>query len=263
MQVIANLSMLFTELPLLERIGAAKQAGFAGVEIQFPYEVSALELKRVLDEQHMPLHLINLPAGDLMQGGLGLACQVKRRTEFAEALDTALEYAAIAKPKMVNVLAGRLKQGANWSEAFSLLASNVRNTARAFSRQHTLVVCEAINPMDMPGFLINTPKHLQLLLKEVGRANCFAQLDLYHLARQQIDVLAAIDTLAGQIAHVQFADCPGRHEPGTGLLDFLTIKIKLIATGYRGAWAAEYIPSSTTSASLAWLNTAAFSGVNE
>lgn len=258
MQVIANLSMLFTELPLLERISAAKQAGFAGVEIQFPYEVSAVALKRELDEQQMPLHLINLPAGDLMEGGLGLACQAKKSTEFAEALDTALEYTAIAKPKMVNVLAGRLAEGQEWNEAFSVLAANVRNTAQAFSRVHTKVLCEAINPLDMPGFLLNTPEHLLLLLKEVARPNCFAQLDIYHLARQQIDVTIAIEKLAGQIGHVQFADCPGRNEPGTGTIDFLQVRKKLLEIGYQGVWAAEYRPSATTSQTLAWLDTAAF-----
>lgn len=258
MQIIANLSLLFTERPLLERIGAAKQAGFSGVEIQFPYAVSPYALRRELDAQAMPLHLINLPAGDLMAGGAGLACQPKRRREFAEALDTALEYALVAKPNMVNVLAGRLTTDISWNEAFSTLSANVRETVRALSKLHVQVVCEAINPLDMPGFLINTPAHLQLLLAEVGSPHCLAQLDLYHMARQGIDLGQAIHNLGAQIGHVQFADCPGRHEPGTGQLDFTLLRQQLIEVGYKGNWAAEYIPSGLTEAGLAWMRSPAF-----
>ncbi len=111
MDIVANLSMLFTELPLLERVRAAAAAGFSGVEIQFPYEVPALQLKEELQRCAMPLVLMNLPAGDLMQGGAGLACHPKRRQPFADALDEALSYALMVRPRMVNVLAGRLPEG--------------------------------------------------------------------------------------------------------------------------------------------------------
>lgn len=260
MQVIANLSLLFTELPLLERIAAARKAGFAGVEIQFPYEVSALQLRDELAAQQMPLQLINLPAGDLMQGGAGLACQPQMRSEFAQALETALEYALIAKPARINVLAGRLLPGQSADTAFSCLAANLRDAARAFAKLHVLVTCEAINPFDMPGFLINTPQQLLQLLKEVGQDNCMAQLDFYHLVRQQIDPLAAIELLAGKIGHVQFADCPGRHEPGSGQIDFQAIRNKLAQVGYQEGWAAEYIPSAATVETLGWLQQPPFTG---
>ena len=259
MQVIANLSLLFTELPLLQRIGAARQAGFAGVEIQFPYAVSAYQLRDELLAQQMPLYLINLPAGDLMEGGAGLACQPDMRSEFSQALESALEYALIAKPKMVNVLAGRLLPGQSFDAAMVCLAANLRDAARAFARQHCLVTCEAINPFDMPGFLLNTPQQLLQLLREVRQDNCLAQLDLYHMARQEIDLLAAIDELAGKIGHVQFADCPGRNEPGTGTLDFMAVRKKLAEAGYGGVWAAEYIPSASTATTLGWLQQPAFS----
>src|SRR5690606_4760386 len=258
MQVIANISLLFTELPLLERIAAAKQAGFAGVEIQFPYTEDPHKLRAALTSQHMPLHLINLPAGDLMQGGLGLACQVSMRSEFAQALETALEYALILKPKMVNVLSGRVEQGQDVDAAMSWLAANLRDTARAFARLHTTVTCEAIHPYDMPGFLLNTTAQQLQLLAEVRQENCLAQLDLYHMARQQIDPLQALEQLAGKIGHVQFADCPGRHEPGSGTLDFLAVRHKLQEVGYSGVWAAEYNPSNVTSNTLGWLQQPAF-----
>lgn len=258
MQVIANLSMLFTEYPELERIRLARQAGFSGVEIQFPYALPAVELKRELERQQMPLHQINLPAGDLMDGGFGHACHLRRRSEFAEAMETALEFCSIVKPRMINVLAGRLDKKQDENEAFTVLAANLRDAAKAFARQHMQVLCEAINPLDMPGYLINTPEQLLLLLKEVGRPNCLAQLDFYHMARQNIDPVMAIELLAGKLGHVQFADCPGRHEPGTGNIDFLTLRYKLLGTGYQGLWAAEYHPSGTTLETLGWMEMPAF-----
>ena len=258
MQLIANLSLLFTEVPLLERVEAARKAGFAAVEIQFPYELSPLELHKALQDARMPLTLINLPAGDLMAGGAGLACQPDRRREFAEALDSALDYALIAKPQQVNVLAGRLLDGQNAEKAFMTLAGNLRETARAFSRLRMQVQVEAINPLDMPSFLITSPQQQLALLREVSQPNCKAQLDVYHMARQGIDPLQAIALLGEAIGHVQFADTPGRHEPGTGTLDFLAIRQALQHSGYLGGWAAEYHPASSTCAGLGWMQMPAF-----
>src|SRR5699024_4807780 len=226
--------------------------------IQFPYEVPALQLKEELQRCAMPLVLMNLPAGDLMQGGAGLACHPKRRLQFAGALDEALSYALMVRPRMVSVLAGRVREGVSRDKALAILAANVRETAQAFDRLHIKVLCEAINPIDMPGFLINTPQHLNELLTEVRHDNCFAQLDVYHMARQGISVEDALAVLAGKVAHVQFADCPGRAEPGTGEFDFQAMQQALQQTGYQGALAAEYRPSSTTLKSLQWLTRAPF-----
>ncbi len=258
MDIVANLSMLFTELPLLQRVRAAAAAGFTAVEIQFPYEVPAIQLKEELQRCAMPLALINLPAGDLMQGGDGIACHPKRREQFANALDEALSYALMVRPRMVNVLAGRLPEDVSRGRAVATLAANLRDAAQAFDRLQIKVLCEAINPIDMPGFLINTPQHLEELLTEVRHPNCFAQLDVYHMARQSISVQQAMAVLGARVAHVQFADCPGRAEPGTGKLDFHAMRDALERADYQGALAAEYKPSSTTAESLAWLHTAPF-----
>lgn len=258
MEIVANLSMLFTELPLLQRVRAAAAAGFNAVEIQFPYAVPALQLKEELERCGMPLLLINLPAGDLMQGGQGIACDPQARPQFAEALDEALSYAMMVRPQMVNVLAGRLAEGVSWGRALATLAANLREAAQAFDRLHIKVLCEAINPLDMPGFLINTPQHLHELLTEVQHDNCFAQLDVYHMARQGISTEQALAVLGDKIAHVQFADCPGRGEPGTGQIDFMAMLQALKCAGYSGALAAEYRPSMSTLNSLAWMHSAPF-----
>ena len=254
MKLAANLSLLFNELPLLERVRAAAVAGFAGVEIQFPYEVPAIALKETLERAGLPLVLINLPAGDLMTGGPGLAGVPARQTEFDVALQEALSYAAMVRPHWVNVLPGRLAEGVERDQALACLTANLRRAAEAFAVLGIGVLCEAINPLDMPGFLISTPEQLDELLRAVDHPNLHAQFDLYHMARQGLDIPAGIALLAGRIDHVQFADCPGRHEPGTGTLDFAAAIAALRAAGYDRWLAAEYRPQASTEAGLAWLD---------
>ena len=254
MKIAANLSMLFTQLPLRERVVAAAAAGFDGVEIQFPYELAAIALKEALDAAGMPLVLINLPAGDLMSGGAGLAAVPARQAEFAAALQEALSYAAMVRPAWVNVLPGRLAAGVDPEQALACLQANLRQAAEAFGLLGIGVLVEAINPLDMPGFLINTPEQLAALLEAVAHPNLAAQYDLYHMARQGLDLGAGIELLAGRIGHVQFADCPGRGAPGSGELDFAAALAALRQVGYRGWLGAEYRPGEGAgSASLAWL----------
>lgn len=253
MKIAANLSMLFTEVPLAERVLAAAAAGFDGVEIQFPYELPAIRLKEALARAGMPLVLINLPAGDFMSGGPSLAAVPSRQAEFDAALQQALTYAAMVRPACVNVLAGRLAEGVSREQALATLVANLRATAEAFQLLGIRVLCEAINPLDMPGFLINTPEHLDELLRAVDHSNCLAQFDLYHMARQGLDIEAGMRLLAGRIGHVQFADCPGRGEPGSGAMDFPPLLRGLQAAGYCGWLAAEYKPGGATAQSLGWL----------
>src|SRR3990167_3562863 len=160
MKIAANLSLLFTELPLRERVVAAAAAGFDGVEIQFPYELPAVRLKEALEAAGMPLGLINLPAGDLLGGGAGLAAVPARQAEFAAALQEALSYAAMVRPAWVNVLPGRLAAGVDPEQALACLQANLRQAAEAFELLGIGVLVEAINPLDMPGFLIKTPEQL-------------------------------------------------------------------------------------------------------
>lgn len=254
MKIAANLSLLFAERPLIERVLAARVAGFQGVEIQFPYEVPALSLKEALERADLPLVLINLPAGDLMQGGPGLAAVPARQADFDAALEAALAYAAMTRPAQVNVLPGRLADGLDRATALRCLAANLRRSAEAFDLLGIGVRVEAINPLDMPGFLVNTPDDLLALLDAVGHANLKAQLDLYHMARQGLDPAACIRALGERIGHLQFADCPGRGAPGSGTLDFTACLAALEDVGYDGWLAAEYRPAETgTEASLDWL----------
>lgn len=254
MKIAANLSMLFSERPLAERIPAAAAAGFAAVEIQFPYELPAGQLRAALDATGLPLLLINLPAGDLMGGGPGLAAVPARQAEFDAALAEALAYAQVVRPQCVNVLPGRLAEGVAREAALACLVDNLRRSAAAFAPLGIRVLAEAINPLDMPGFLVSTADDLNRLVEAVAHPNFAAQLDLYHMARQGLDLTQCIAALAGRIGHVQFADCPGRGAPGTGTVDFAAARVALREAGYDGWLAAEYRPGEAgTAASLAWL----------
>ncbi len=254
MKVVANISLLFTELPLLQRIAAAAATGFSAVEVQYPYEVPAIQFKEALEAAGLPLVLLNIAAPDLAGGGPGLAAVPARQAEFDQALQEALTYAAMVRPRFVNVLPGRLAQGVSREQALATLVANVRKAADEFQLLGIKVLSEAINPLDMPGFLINTPAHLMELIAAVDHDNFAAQLDIYHMARQGLDLPEVIAALAGKIGHVQFADCPGRHQPGTGDIDFVAALQALQKADYSGWLAAEYRPGASTQESLGWLS---------
>lgn len=247
----ANLSMLFSELPLLERPAAAHAAGFDGVEVQFPYELAAERLGAELQRLALPLVLINVPADDLMQGGAGLAAVPARRGEFAAALEQALAYAEVVRPQRVNVLPGRLADGVEREAAQACLADNLRLAADRFAELGIGVCCEAINRLDMPGFLIASSRELRTLLAQVDHPNLSAQLDLFHMVRMGEALPESIERLAGRIGHVQFADAPGRGAPGSGGIDFAAAMQALAQVDYQGWLAAEYRP--TEDDTLSWL----------
>ena len=250
----ANLSMLFTERDLLERIPAAADAGFDGVEVQFPYELDASDLAKRLASHAMPLALINLPAGDLMSGGPGLAGVPDRTSTFRQALDVALRYAARTRPERVNILPGRLADGVETEAALNTLVDNLQLACPAFASLGIGVTFEAINRHDMPGFLVATPGEQLEVMRRVGHSNLSVQLDLYHMARMGIDLMEAITDLSGLIGHVQFADAPARGAPGSGTTGFAEAFSALASVGYRGWLAAEYRPRGATESDLAWLD---------
>ncbi|TVP88996.1 MAG: hydroxypyruvate isomerase [Pseudomonadaceae bacterium] len=249
----ANLSMLFTEAKLAERVSLARAAGFSGVEIQFPYALPATDLAAVLQANALPLVLINVPAADLLEGGPGLAAVPGREADFAKALEQALRYAEVARPLQVNILPGRLAPGVEREQALAVLADHLYQAGSAFADLGIGVVCEAINSQDMPGFLLDGSTSLLAMLQRVGHANVSAQVDLYHLARMQEDIAQALNRLQGYIGHIQFADCPGRHEPGTGVIDFAQLPGLLEAVDYQGWLAAEYRPLGQTVGGLDWM----------
>jgi hydroxypyruvate isomerase len=247
----ANLSLLFTERPLPERFAAARTAGFSAVEIQFPYELAIAELQELLEENSLELVLINVPAGDLMQGGDGLACVPDRVDAFRQAVAQAVEYAeALAVPN-VNVLAGRQPAGLSRDACLATLADNLRHAVPMLAKVKSGTVLEAINVFDMPRFLIHSVSDMQRLCD--GISGLKMQFDCYHMSRMGEDVLSELRQNLALIGHVQFADNPGRHEPGTGKIDYKPVFSLLAGSDYAGYCGAEYKPSHLTEDTLGWL----------
>lgn len=252
----ANLSMLFTERPLAERFAAARAAGFDAVEIQFPYELPIDVIRQQLNEHELRLVLINVPAGDLMQGGDGLACVPGRENRFRHAVIDALRYADALQVPTINVLAGRQPEGENLLRCLHALTMNLRHAAETFQSAGITTVMEAINTFDMPRFLLHSVAQMQDMMDTVDHPTLKMQFDCYHMARMGEDVLQALHDNIGAIGHIQFADVPGRHEPGTGTIDHPAIFRLLEALPYGGWTGAEYRPSTHTEQTLGWLQAA-------
>ncbi|SFB89602.1 hydroxypyruvate isomerase [Marinospirillum celere] len=236
----ANITLMFQDLPLLERIAVARKLGFQGVEVQFPYTESPETWQKALHASQMPLILFNLPAGDFMQGGTGLACHPGKVTEFQQAFETSLPYIEALKPQVINLLAGRKPEGYSQEDCLTQLTENLVYVCQQLKPHPLKVTCEPINNLDQPGYLLPRVKDWQDLAARVKQDHFGLQLDIYHAARMGDNPAQLILENANQLAHVQFADSPGRSHPGTGNLDWIAIWEALAKVHYQGWMAAEY-----------------------
>jgi hydroxypyruvate isomerase len=249
----ANLSMLFTEAPLIERFERAARAGFAAVEIQFPYDVPAEELQAALLRNKLSLVLFNLPAGDWAAGERGIACHPDRVDEFRQGIDTALAYAAALGVPQLNCLAGIRPAQVPADTARHVLAGNLRHAALRLKAHGLKLLIEPINTHDIPGFFLHGTRQALDLIAEVGADNLFLQYDVYHMQRMEGELANTIAANLDTIAHIQIADNPGRHEPGTGEINFDFLFAHLDRIGYQGWVGCEYKPATTTEAGLGWM----------
>lgn len=249
----ANISMLFREADMLDRPAAARRAGFGAVEVQMPYDHSPSDWRAALDAAGVTLVLINLPPGDLSEGGPGHAAMPGREESFRAAVDRAAPYLEILRPPSINVLPGRPPADFERARCLATLAGNLRLAAEAFAPLGVRVLTEACNTRDRPGFFLATPEQMAAAIDLAGHANLAMQYDVYHMTMMGIDVPETLARYVGRIGHVQFADAPGRHEPGTGTIDFDAVFRTLDEIGYDGYTAAEYLPSGATEQSLGWL----------
>lgn len=249
----ANLTMLFTEVPFLERFALAKQAGFANVEYLFPYEFRASELKQKLAENGLRQVLFNLPPGNWTAGDRGIGASPDRIKEFRAGVGTAIEYAIELGVTQMNCLAGKRVAGYSEEEHWATLLENVRYTAEQLQKHGMRLVIEAINHFDMPGFFLNRTEQVLRLIDKAGLPNVFVQYDVYHAQREEGELAATLRKHIKQIAHIQIADNPGRHQPGTGEINYPFIFRELDALGYQGYISLEYVPESDTQSSLGWI----------
>lgn len=252
-QFAANLTMLFTERPFLDRFEAAASAGFRAVEFLFPYAYAAEDIRARLDAHGLLLVLHNLPAGDWDAGERGIACLPDRVDEFRAGVERAVAYAKVLGVKQLNCLAGKAPAGVAEAELRRTLVNNLRHAAQRLAGEGLKLLVEPINTHDIPGFYLTRTQQAIDLLDEVGADNAFLQYDIYHAQRTEGELAATLEKHLDRIAHVQLADNPGRHEPGTGEIRYEFLFPHLDRIGYCGWVGCEYKPATTTEAGLGWI----------
>ncbi len=248
----ANLSMLFTEVGFLDRFAAAAAAGFGGVEFLFPYAYEKDVLRDAVGRSGVEVVAFNMPPGNWDAGDRGLACDPQRRMELQDGVERAIDYAQALSCRRIHCMAGLRPPGVAEELLREAYVSNVAFAARALAAHGITLLVEAINPRDIPGYYLTSSRQAFALMEEVAAPNVRFQADLYHLQIVEGDLAHTLETRLGAIGHVQIADTPGRHEPGTGEINYPFLFGHLDRIGYPGWIGCEYRPATTTAAGLGW-----------
>jgi hydroxypyruvate isomerase len=252
LRLAANLSMMFNEIPFLDRFDAAAKARFTAVEFLFPYDHPAAEIRRRLDDAGLQQVLFNMPPGDWAAGERGLASLPGRSQEFRDGVKRALDYAGTLGCSLLHCMAGILPAGVSQGTATALYVANLSWAAEQAALQGVKVVIEPINHRDMPGYVLNTMAQGADIVDAIGFDKLGLQFDIYHCQVTEGDITKRIETLLPIIAHIQLADVPGRNEPGTGEIGWAFILGRIDSLGYGGWIGCEYRPAGDTMSGLAW-----------
>jgi hydroxypyruvate isomerase len=251
-KLAANLTMTFGEVAFLERFKAAAEAGFQAVEYLFPYDYDADVLKRQLRDHGLKQVLHNLPAGNWSAGERGIACLPDRVDEFKAGVDKAIAYATALDCDRVNCLAGILPPAADAFAARETFTRNVQYAASRLKAAGIRLLIEPINTRDLPGFFLSQTRQAVDIIEAVGSDNLFLQYDIYHMQIMEGNLASTIEAHLPRIAHMQLAEVPGRHEPGTGEIDYGFLLDFVDRVGYTGWIGCEYIPKAGTVDGLQW-----------
>lgn len=249
----ANLSMLYTELPFIDRFAAAAADGFDAVEYLFPYEHPADEIAARLRAFDLTQALFNLPPGDWAAGERGLACHPGREAEFACGVDTALVYALATGCQRLHAMAGLKPAGVSEAALRTTYIHNLRAAAALLAPHGITLLIEPINTRDMPGYFLNLQQQAHDIAAEVGAPNLQVQMDFYHCQIMEGDLSARLQKHFPGVGHLQIAGVPDRHEPDTGEINYPHLFALIDALGYTGFVGCEYRPRAGTSAGLGWL----------
>jgi hydroxypyruvate isomerase len=252
-KIAANLTMLFTDVSFLDRFAAAKQAGFKWVEFLFPYDHPAERVKEMLDTNGLEVVLFNLPSGNWGGGDRGIGASPNRVEEFRAGVATAVSYAKVLGVPRMNCLAGKMAPGYSSEEHHKILVENLKFAADALGQIGVKLVVEHINPHDIPGFFLNRVQEALDVIAEANRPNLFVQYDIYHAQRTEGNLAQLLRQHFTKIDHIQIADNPGRHQPGTGEINFPFLFAEMDKLGYRGYVGCEYVPNPETLKSLKWI----------
>ena len=254
MRYCANVSILFKEVPLLERFGRAAEAGFSAVEFWWPSGEDLGQVETAIREAGLEVALFNFDAGDMPAGERGLISDPDRQGQFRENVAVALDLAERLGCRRLNALAGHEIEGMDRAEQLELARENVRFAADAAAGHGVEVLIEAVNTFENGPYMIHTTAQAVEFVESVARENVKLQYDCYHMQRMEGNLVATIRENMDGIAHVQVADSPGRGEPGTGEINYPYVLGELERLGYDGYVGLEYNPTTgTTEDSLGWL----------
>ena len=248
----ANLTMMFNEVKFLDRFERASKAGFKAVEFMFPYEWSREQLAGALESHKLEQVLFNLPAGDWAGGDRGIASIPGRESEFKDGVESALNYAETLRCPTINCLVGLTPVGVGADKVHQTLMDNLRFAADALEKKGIRFVIEMLNHNAVPGFHLARTREALQLLEEVDHPNLRLQYDIYHMQIMEGNLIDTISANSSSIGHIQIADNPGRHEPGTGEINFPNVFAAIDEVGYNGWIDCEYIPAGQTEEGLGW-----------
>lgn len=249
----ANLTLLYNETPFLERFGRAAAAGFRAVEFLFAHNVEQDGVERELRRHGLELVLFDPEAGDFAAGDRGYLCDPARRNHLQKTIDDAIATAKRFGCRRLNVLAGNRVEGCSDDAMRRTVVENLKAAApRARAAGMTLLI-EALNTWESPRYFLDRSRLGLEIVREVNEPNVRFQYDAYHMQRMEGQLIETLTKNLQWIGHVQIADVPGRHEPGTGEVNYPNLLAALEAAAYDGYVGLEYRPSGKTEDSLAWL----------
>jgi hydroxypyruvate isomerase len=248
----ANLTMLYNEVPFLDRFEKAASNGFTAVEFLFPYAFETADIKARLDAHKLTLVQHNLPAGNWDAGERGIACHPDRVAEFREGVAKAISVATALGVKQLNCLAGKTPAGVAADAVRKTFVENLRFAAGELKKAGLKLLIEPINTFDIPGFYLSGTNQALSIMDEVGADNLFLQYDIYHMQRMEGELAASMQKHLTRIGHLQLADNPGRNEPGTGEINYTFLFKFIDQIGYNGWIGCEYKPAAATEAGLGW-----------
>jgi hydroxypyruvate isomerase len=252
-KLCANLTFMFNEVEFLDRFDAAAKAGFKGVEYLAPYVAPAAQIAERLTKAKLTQVLFNLPAGDWAAGERGMAVDPRRVGEFQDGVGKAVEYAKALGCKQVNCLAGIAPKDVAPEKMRETLIANLRFAADRLAGEGIKLLVEPINTRDIPGFYMTHTQQALDVIQAVGSSNLWLQYDIYHMQIMEGDLAMTIEKNLSRIAHMQLADNPGRHEPGTGEINYGFLLPHIDKLGYQGWVGCEYKPAAETNAGLGWI----------
>ena len=251
-KLAANLTMMFNEVEFLERFDAAAGSGFQAVEFGLPYDHEKEAIAERLGSNGLAVALHNLPAGDWAAGERGIATDSARIGEFQDGVGLAIEYAKVLGCGKINCLSGIPPAGADADKLRATLVSNLGFAASRLGEAGIRLLVEPINTRDIPGFYLNYSKQALSIIDEVGSENLSLQYDVYHMQIMEGDLIPTMRENLASIGHIQIADTPGRHEPGTGEINYSNVFSAIDDMGYDGWIGCEYIPQTSTEEGLGW-----------